>query len=162
MVAIVGGGHLQKDRVVILHHPTSPRAVRHAAAWAGRNQRFHADILGTGGNSGPHHRGYQCVFVRAAANRRHPGAHARIYIARREGDFFHLRRRFHRAQRFDDARGIGDGTELRLQGFIDGNRQEPAAFVQPNAFVEPAALLQHAHQEIHRGYRHPGRWRRLK
>ena len=150
VVAIVGGGHLQEDRVVILHHPTSPCAVRHAAARAGRDQRFHADILGTGGNGGPHHRRDQRVFVCAAANRRHSGAHTRIDIARRGGDFFHLCSRFHRAQRFDDASRIGNSAELRLQGFIDGNRQEPAAFIQPNALIEPAALLQHAHQKIHR------------
>ena len=35
VVAIVGGRHLQKNRVVILHHPTSPCAVRHAASRAG-------------------------------------------------------------------------------------------------------------------------------
>ncbi len=79
-------------------------------------------------------------FVRAAANRRHPGAHARIHIARREGDFFHLRRRFHRAQRFDDARGIGDGAELRLQGFIDGNRQEQPRLSSPMRLLSQRAL----------------------
>ena len=124
--------------------------MRHAAAWAGRDQRFHADIFGTGGNGGPHHRRDQRVFVCAAVNRRHARAHARVYIARCDGDFFHLRRRFHGAQRLDDACSIGNGAEPGLQGFIDGNRQEPAALVQSNPFVEPAALLQHAHQKIHR------------
>src|SRR5215831_11677586 len=141
------GRHLVKHGVALLDPAPSPGRVRHAGAWTARHQRLHAEVLAARGDGGRHHGGDDVILGGTSTHGAETGPHAGVDVGGGLADGGDLGQRLDGAQLLDEAGTIAQRAEAGEQRLVDGDRQEPAAFVDGDAFALPAQALDEVHGE---------------